>query len=263
MDSARRGDHGSGASSLRRVGARLLCRRLESGSRPTRRHPDRAARNGGIRHLRELSRGSAASCSPHVSQPLVRSPGRGFELDVVTAVVIGGVNVFGGSGSVPRAVLGAVYVATIQNGFTLMRISELWKIFFNGAAIVIAVTIRRADHAATSGHAAAAPLGRDPRGTKRRSKRECSWSRRSGRLVARWEVMLDRADHRRRHLELVTVKLLPQATEPARPRHAVRVHRAACVRPHLRRDRWRDRHLRRFDNGRLGRVLCWRSSALA
>jgi rhamnose transport system permease protein len=66
--------------------------------------------------------------------------GRGFELDVVTAVVIGGVNVFGGSGTVLGAVLGAVLVGTIQNGFTLLRISEFWKIFFDGAAIVAAVT---------------------------------------------------------------------------------------------------------------------------
>ena len=67
--------------------------------------------------------------------------GRGFELDVVTAVVIGGVNVFGGSGTVLGAVLGALLVATIQDGFTLLKISEFWKIFFNGAAIVAAVTI--------------------------------------------------------------------------------------------------------------------------
>jgi rhamnose transport system permease protein len=67
--------------------------------------------------------------------------GRGFELDVVTAVVIGGVNVFGGSGSVLGAVLGALLVTTIQDGFTLLRVSEFWKIFFNGAAIVVAVTI--------------------------------------------------------------------------------------------------------------------------
>ena len=66
---------------------------------------------------------------------------RGFELDVVTAVVIGGVNVFGGSGSVLGATLGALLVATIDNGFTLMRISEFWKIFFDGAAIVVAVAI--------------------------------------------------------------------------------------------------------------------------
>jgi rhamnose transport system permease protein len=64
-----------------------------------------------------------------------------FELDVITAVVIGGVNVFGGSGSILGVVLGAVLVATIQDGFTLLRLSEFWKMFFNGAAIVAAVTI--------------------------------------------------------------------------------------------------------------------------
>jgi len=67
--------------------------------------------------------------------------GRGFELDVVTAVVIGGVNVFGGAGTILGAVLGAVLVGTIQDGFTLLKISEFWKIFFNGTAIVVAVTV--------------------------------------------------------------------------------------------------------------------------
>jgi rhamnose transport system permease protein len=64
-----------------------------------------------------------------------------FELGVITAVVIGGVNVFGGSGSVLGVVLGAVLVATIQDGFTLLRLSEFWKMFFNGVAIVVAVSI--------------------------------------------------------------------------------------------------------------------------
>jgi rhamnose transport system permease protein len=67
--------------------------------------------------------------------------GRGFEFDVVTAVVIGGVNVFGGVGTVLGAVLGAILVATIANGFTLLKISEFWKIFFEGTAIVAAVTV--------------------------------------------------------------------------------------------------------------------------
>jgi rhamnose transport system permease protein len=66
---------------------------------------------------------------------------KSFELDVITAAVIGGVNVFGGSGTVLGAVLGAVLVATIQDGFTLLRISEFWRLFFNGFAIVVAVTI--------------------------------------------------------------------------------------------------------------------------
>jgi rhamnose transport system permease protein len=67
--------------------------------------------------------------------------GRGFEFDVVTAVVIGGVNVFGGSGTVLGAVLGAILVATIDDGFTLLKISEFWKIFFEGTAIVAAVIV--------------------------------------------------------------------------------------------------------------------------
>jgi rhamnose transport system permease protein len=69
------------------------------------------------------------------------SAANGFELTVITAVVIGGVNVFGGSGTILGVVLGAVLVATISNGFTLLRLDEFWKIFFNGFAIVAAVTI--------------------------------------------------------------------------------------------------------------------------
>jgi rhamnose transport system permease protein len=67
--------------------------------------------------------------------------GTNLEFDAVTAVVIGGVNVFGGSGTVLGAALGAVLVATIQDGFTLLKLSEFWKMFFNGTAIVVAVTI--------------------------------------------------------------------------------------------------------------------------
>ena len=67
--------------------------------------------------------------------------GTSFEFMVVTAVVIGGVNVFGGSGSVLGAMLGALLVAVIDNGFTLLRFSEFWKIFFEGTAIVVAVTV--------------------------------------------------------------------------------------------------------------------------
>jgi rhamnose transport system permease protein len=65
----------------------------------------------------------------------------GYEFLVVTAVVIGGVNVFGGSGTILGAMLGAILVATINDGFTLMRFDEFWKMFFEGAAIVVAVTV--------------------------------------------------------------------------------------------------------------------------
>jgi rhamnose transport system permease protein len=67
--------------------------------------------------------------------------GTNFEFDAVTAVVIGGVNVFGGSGTVLGAAVGAILVAVMQDGFTLLKLSEFWKMFFNGTAIVVAVTI--------------------------------------------------------------------------------------------------------------------------
>ena len=36
-----------------------------------------------------------------------------------------------------------LFVATIQDGFILLRISEFWRLFFNGFAIVVAVTLER------------------------------------------------------------------------------------------------------------------------
>jgi ribose/xylose/arabinose/galactoside ABC-type transport system permease subunit len=37
--------------------------------------------------------------------------------------------------------LGALLVATINDGFTLMRFSQFWQEFFEGTAIVAAVTV--------------------------------------------------------------------------------------------------------------------------
>jgi rhamnose transport system permease protein len=66
---------------------------------------------------------------------------QGFEINVVTAVVIGGVNLFGGSGGVVGAALGALLVATIADGFNLLQLSEFWTIFFDGVAIVVIVAV--------------------------------------------------------------------------------------------------------------------------
>jgi rhamnose transport system permease protein len=64
----------------------------------------------------------------------------GLELLVVAAVVVGGVNIFGGSGTVLGAVLGAILLGTIENALTLLRLSQFWLQAINGAAILAAVT---------------------------------------------------------------------------------------------------------------------------
>lgn len=67
--------------------------------------------------------------------------GTGFEFQVIAAVVVGGVNIFGGSGTAVGAALGAVVLGTIANALTLLRLSPFWLQAISGAAILVAVTI--------------------------------------------------------------------------------------------------------------------------
>jgi rhamnose transport system permease protein len=65
----------------------------------------------------------------------------GEELLVIAAVVVGGVNIFGGSGTVLGAVLGAIVLGTISNSLTLLKLSQFWLQAIYGAAIIGAVTV--------------------------------------------------------------------------------------------------------------------------
>lgn len=65
--------------------------------------------------------------------------GLGFELAVISAVVIGGTNIFGGSGTVFGTVLGTVLVGILANGLTVVGVSGFWQRFASGAIILLAV----------------------------------------------------------------------------------------------------------------------------
>ncbi len=66
--------------------------------------------------------------------------GLGFELKSVAAVVVGGVNIFGGSGSIIGVILGTVLVDTIDNSLTRWAlVSEFWRDALLGIMIMIAV----------------------------------------------------------------------------------------------------------------------------
>ncbi len=65
----------------------------------------------------------------------------GLELLVVAAVVVGGVNIFGGSGTILGAMLGAILLATIQDALNILNISQFWLQAFYGAAILLAVIL--------------------------------------------------------------------------------------------------------------------------
>ncbi len=65
---------------------------------------------------------------------------QGLELQVIAAAVVGGVNIFGGSGSVFGALLGAILIGTIEQSLIRMRINEFWKDALLGVFILGAVT---------------------------------------------------------------------------------------------------------------------------
>lgn len=63
----------------------------------------------------------------------------GFELQSVAAPVVGGVNIFGGSGGVAGVVLGAFLLGIIENALTLVQISPFWQLAAQGLLILAAV----------------------------------------------------------------------------------------------------------------------------
>ena len=65
--------------------------------------------------------------------------GRGLELQVVAAVVVGGVNIFGGSGTVVGAMLGAVLIGTLEQSLFRLQISQFWLDALLGLLILLAV----------------------------------------------------------------------------------------------------------------------------
>lgn len=69
--------------------------------------------------------------------------GTGYELIVVSAVVVGGVAIFGGSGTVYGAALGAVLLNTINQALVASRISAFWNDAIAGALLLAAIAFDR------------------------------------------------------------------------------------------------------------------------
>lgn len=69
--------------------------------------------------------------------------GSGMELDVVAAAVVGGVAIFGGSGTVVGAALGAVLLTTITSALTALRVDKFWQQAIVGVLILAAIIVDR------------------------------------------------------------------------------------------------------------------------
>ncbi|MBB2910733.1 ribose transport system permease protein [Streptosporangium becharense] len=67
--------------------------------------------------------------------------GTGMELTVISAVIIGGAALFGGSGTMWGTLIGVAFIGVLQNVLNLRGISSFWQTVATGAVIILAVAV--------------------------------------------------------------------------------------------------------------------------
>ncbi|MEU4156417.1 ABC transporter permease [Actinoplanes sp. NPDC026670] len=77
--------------------------------------------------------GRLASASPNV--------GTDYNLDSITAVVLGGASLFGGRGGVIGTLIGALIVGVFRNGLQLAGVEVVWQGFAIGLLVLVAVSL--------------------------------------------------------------------------------------------------------------------------
>jgi ribose transport system permease protein len=62
--------------------------------------------------------------------------GRGLELRVITAAILGGASLSGGAGKIPGALLGALFMGIVGNIMVISRISGYWQEIILGIILI-------------------------------------------------------------------------------------------------------------------------------
>ncbi|NYD57613.1 simple sugar transport system permease protein [Nocardioides marinisabuli] len=114
---------GSNAESLRRAGVDV--RRIQLAVLTL---TGLAAALAGVITASRLASGSANS-------------GTLFELEVITAVVLGGTALMGGKGSIIGSAIGAVTLGVISNGLVLLRVDVYWVPITQGLILIVAILL--------------------------------------------------------------------------------------------------------------------------
>jgi ribose/xylose/arabinose/galactoside ABC-type transport system permease subunit len=68
---------------------------------------------------------------------------QGLELDVLTAILLGGTSMYGGEGSVARSVLGALLVGEVANGLGVLNVNADVQVVIKGSLLIFAVLLDR------------------------------------------------------------------------------------------------------------------------
>lgn len=85
--------------------------------------------------------GAALTAVILVARQMAAQPqmGVGYEFDVITAIVVGGVALSGGKGTIWGALLGVLFIVILKNGFILLGIPLFYQYSVLGAILMLAV----------------------------------------------------------------------------------------------------------------------------
>lgn len=67
--------------------------------------------------------------------------GVAYEFDAITAVVVGGTSLMGGTGTITGTIIGAMIIGVINNILNLMNVSSYWQQIVKGVIIAVAVIL--------------------------------------------------------------------------------------------------------------------------
>ncbi|MGB0715920.1 MAG: ABC transporter permease, partial [Phycisphaerae bacterium] len=67
--------------------------------------------------------------------------GETWELNVIAAVVVGGTSLFGGRGTIPGTLIGALIIGILVNSLNLMQVTHFWQEVVIGSVILLAALL--------------------------------------------------------------------------------------------------------------------------
>jgi D-xylose transport system permease protein len=65
--------------------------------------------------------------------------GGGYELDVISACILGGTSTLGGEGTIFGAVVGALIIQSLTNGLQMTNVNTNWQYLIKGVVLILAV----------------------------------------------------------------------------------------------------------------------------
>ena len=75
---------------------------------------------------------------------VIPGTGNGLEMNGITAVIIGGTSMAGGSGSIIGTMIGVFIMSVLKNGLPSIGLQSQWQTFFTGVVVIGAVLLDQA-----------------------------------------------------------------------------------------------------------------------